>query len=100
MLSLEGAIGDANNDCAGQINAVAADVAAFYSVPTCGNGAINTGEQCDLINLDGASCESLGLGGGILGCNTDCTFDTSLCGAVPSSPLDVLFIVGKYAYHD
>lgn len=88
-----GPIGNAQNNCAGQINSVVTTVANFYSIPTCGNGDINDGEQCDGINLNGQTCETLGVGSGILGCSTDCSFDTSLCGAVPTAPIDILFIV-------
>lgn len=47
---------------------------------TCGNGAIDMGEQCDGANLQGFNCESLGLNGGTLACDPMmCTFDTSMC---------------------
>lgn len=97
----QGAIGNANNNCAAQLDSVASSVAAFSPTPTCGNGDVDTGEQCDLVNLNGASCESLSLGSGILQCDLLCDFDTSLCsGAVPSAPTDILIIVdssGSYS---
>ncbi|MCX4241954.1 hypothetical protein [Paraliomyxa miuraensis] len=48
--------------------------------PGCGNGAIDPGEQCDGLDLQGFDCASLGLGGGVLACDPiTCTFDTSMC---------------------
>jgi len=46
--------------------------------PSCGNGNIDPGEDCDGANLNGADCQSLGFAGGSLGC-TNCIFDTSNC---------------------
>lgn len=47
---------------------------------TCGDGNVDTGEDCDNTNLDGNDCESVGnYVGGTLACATDCTFDTSNC---------------------
>lgn len=47
---------------------------------SCGNGAIDGGEQCDGGNLGGATCSSLGFSDGSLGCNNaSCTFDTTGC---------------------
>ena len=45
----------------------------------CGNGIIETDEQCDGSNLGGSSCTSLGYSGGTLSCNGSCRFDTSAC---------------------
>jgi hypothetical protein len=47
--------------------------------PVCGNGVIESGEQCDGSNLGGASCVSLGFSGGTLSCNSNCAFNTSQC---------------------
>jgi hypothetical protein len=62
----------------------------------CGNGTVESGEQCDSANLAGASCSSRGFTGGTLSCNSNCTFNTSQCslggggggggGAPPPSP--------------
>lgn len=46
---------------------------------TCGNNIVDLGEQCDGTNLQGFTCESLGLGNGMLQCSDTCTFDTSSC---------------------
>jgi len=53
----------------------------------CGNGIIESGEQCDGTNTSSA-CESLGYSGGILGCNPDCTFDPSGCNACGNNIID------------
>lgn len=46
----------------------------------CGNGTLDMNEQCDGMNLNGFTCESLGNSGGTLLCDAvTCTFDTSLC---------------------
>ncbi len=48
--------------------------------PQCGNGIVETGESCDGADLDGQSCFSQGLGGGVIGCTPSCDFDDSGCG--------------------
>ena len=45
----------------------------------CGNGAIDSGEQCDGGNLNGKSCSTQGYSAGTLACNSNCTFNTSSC---------------------
>lgn len=45
----------------------------------CGNGTIDTGEDCDGTELGGATCADQGFEGGTLACSADCTFDTSGC---------------------
>ncbi|MDX6587509.1 MAG: large repetitive protein [Solirubrobacterales bacterium] len=47
----------------------------------CGNGVIDTGEQCDGLDLNGATCVSQGFTGGTLACDGNCQFDTSACTA-------------------
>lgn len=67
------------------ILACAADCTSFNvsgcnAAPTCGDGVVNqSGESCDLNDFHGATCQSLGLGGGQLGCTSDCNLDTSQC---------------------
>lgn len=53
--------------------------AGMSDAPTCGNGAIDAGEDCDGANLGGATCTSEGFDAGIIGCSATCTFDTSAC---------------------
>ena len=48
----------------------------------CGNGFIESGEQCDANNLNGATCGTQGFAFGTLACGTDCSLDTSGCVAV------------------
>jgi hypothetical protein len=46
---------------------------------TCGDFAVQIGEECDGWNTAFESCNTLGFAGGELGCHDDCTFDTSGC---------------------
>jgi len=47
----------------------------------CGDGVIQRqeGEKCEGMNLDGASCQNLGLGAGTLACTSLCAYDTTGC---------------------
>lgn len=54
---------------------------------TCGNGALDSGEDCDGTELGGASCDSLGYSGGDLACAADCSFDDAACKASPSTQI-------------
>ena len=47
--------------------------------PTCGDGIIDQGEECDLFNLGGKSCSSYGYSSGTLSCNLSCNIVTSNC---------------------
>lgn len=47
----------------------------------CGDNNVDAGEDCDLEDLDGTTCEDLGFDGGTLFCQINCTFETSLCNA-------------------
>ncbi len=51
--------------------------------PTCGNGEVNPGEDCDGLNLNQASCVTRGYDGGTLGCTVTCLFDESDCVGPP-----------------
>ena len=46
---------------------------------TCGNGNLEGSEECDGAASLGDTCISLGFDDGTLGCNDDCTYDTSGC---------------------
>src|SRR4030042_4371548 len=50
----------------------------------CGNGVINSGEQCDGSDLGDQTCVSRGYYGGTLSCQPNCTFNTSQCTSAPS----------------
>ena len=47
----------------------------------CGNGTLDSGEECDTDELNGGSCLTVpgGYTGGTLSCAGDCTYDTSSC---------------------
>ena len=45
----------------------------------CGDGIRNNGEQCDDGDLNGKTCEDLGLISGTLSCKPDCSFNTTDC---------------------
>ncbi len=69
---------------ANKIKSSTVNVSAF--VPgICGNSIKEIGEQCDGGDLGGQNCVSLGYYGGTLSCNSDCTFNTSLCTIAPPS---------------
>jgi hypothetical protein len=45
----------------------------------CGNGTINAGEDCEVGNLNGATCQTLGFETGVLACGAGCAYDRSGC---------------------
>jgi hypothetical protein len=45
----------------------------------CGNGSLDSGEECETGDLGGATCAGEGFAGGTLACGSGCTFDTSGC---------------------
>ncbi|MFA6494857.1 MAG: dockerin type I domain-containing protein [Candidatus Paceibacterota bacterium] len=84
--------------------AVSVTVSARVIPLSCGNGSIDSGEQCDGANLNNLTCASFGYTGGGLSCNVDCTINASACfmvippgggggggGAPPSSVTQVTF---------
>ncbi|MBU1240914.1 hypothetical protein KKF84_04425 [Myxococcota bacterium] len=48
----------------------------------CGNGTIDGDEECDGTAFGANTCESQGFFGGTLGCNSDCTLNTTNCESV------------------
>ena len=71
------------NDACGMCGVVCdenAECTGGRCVTICGNGRIDPGEQCDGDNLQGFTCIDLGIAGGTLGCTSECTYDTSMCG--------------------
>jgi hypothetical protein len=46
---------------------------------SCGNGNIDSGEECEGNNLNLQSCFGLGYAGGVLSCSSSCTLDESRC---------------------
>jgi hypothetical protein len=61
------------------VSAITVELVA--TVPGCGDGIVETGEQCDVTDFGGASCSSLGFSGGALSCTLSCTINTSACTA-------------------
>jgi hypothetical protein len=57
----------------------AAGAPAIEPAGICGNGIIEVMEQCDGVNLNGATCGTLGEGTGTLGCDASCMYDLSMC---------------------
>ena len=51
----------------------------------CGNGKIDPGETCDGMDFGGATCQSLGLGAGMLACTASCHIVASGCGLPDAS---------------
>ena len=47
--------------------------------PFCGDGSIDSGEECDTANLGSQTCSLLGFNGGDLLCTDTCQLDTSSC---------------------
>jgi hypothetical protein len=52
----------------------------------CGNGVRVGSEQCDLADLAGRTCISLGYDGGTLACTSTCTFDFAGCTGAVAGP--------------
>jgi hypothetical protein len=59
------------------------DVSGCLNASSCGNGRIDSGEQCDGRALSGETCQSLGYDAGSLECSSSCEFDVSHCSYVP-----------------
>jgi len=49
----------------------------------CGDGVIQSGEECDGSNFAGQTCATRGYSGGNLSCNSNCTINTSQCTSAP-----------------
>ena len=67
--------------------------AFFYA--KCGNGIIDSGEQCDGTNLGGASCSSLGYAGGTLKCASNCMAYNSTACTLPPEIINYTLSVSK-----
>ncbi|MCA9653256.1 MAG: lamin tail domain-containing protein [Myxococcales bacterium] len=58
--------------------------------PSCGDGVIDMGEDCDGMALGGETCVSQGFVGGMLACDpVSCTFDTSGCTSCGNGVIDM-----------
>lgn len=65
------------------------------SFSLCGNGQINPPEQCDGLNLNGKTCQSLGYASGSLTCQVNCQFNLANCGVAPTHFTIVSSAVGS-----
>jgi hypothetical protein len=83
FLAGEGGIFDFNNKV---FAAGATMVQATIKITVCGNGIIETGEQCDPLGsvLGGQTCQGLGFTGGTLSCQPSCEFNVSACTSATS----------------
>jgi hypothetical protein len=70
---------DASENC----NSCPSDCPCPIPEPTCGDGLIDSGEDCDGSNLNGQTCLSQGFNSGTLSCNSNCTFNISACVNLP-----------------
>jgi hypothetical protein len=61
------------DDCRGY------DTTQCEAFPSCGNGVLDPGEQCDGDQLSGHDCQNFGYDTGMLKCSAECVFDTSGC---------------------
>jgi hypothetical protein len=64
--------------CEGDLTTCDAGLAACLAAPLCGDGLVAGTEDCDVGNLDGATCATRGFAGGTLACSF-CIFDESDC---------------------
>lgn len=60
-------------------------ITSTIRIAICGNGAKEPGEQCDGVDLGGATCQTFGYYSGTLSCTSACTYDTSSCTSAPPS---------------
>jgi len=60
--------------------------------PRCGDGIADSAEACDASDLKGATCENLGLVGGLPGCSLECTLEPGTCLA-PQADLSLFWSV-------
>ena len=65
-------------------DAVSTTISATVKITVCGDGVVETPEECDGSSLNGASCTTQGFTGGSLSCSSACEFNTSSCTSAPS----------------
>ncbi len=53
-------------------------------ISVCGNNIIEGGEDCEGVNLNNQTCETIGYGPGTLSCDIACSFDTYNCSPAPT----------------
>lgn len=54
------------------------------ATPVCGDGMLQSGEHCDGTDFGGATCSSIMLGSGDLGCDETCNYVLSDCSLQPT----------------
>lgn len=64
------------------------DTGTGTCLPTCGDGVVQVGEDCDDGDLAGADCSTLGLFDGVLRCAPGCSFDVADCLTCGNGVLD------------
>ena len=69
-----------------------AESQSCISGAVCGNGIIESGEQCDSVDLGGVTCGDLGFNSGTLTCSS-CSYDTSQCVSLSCSLTSALWSV-------
>lgn len=63
------------------------DSATTGPASECGNGIVESGEDCEG-ELEGVTCARVGFDGGELACDADCAYDTSGCTACGDGTID------------
>ena len=56
----------------------------------CGNGELDAGEECDGDALGDENCADRGFLDGELGCRANCTYDDSICEAIPEPDAEII----------
>ena len=88
-----GVTGERDNAAVGEDTAPI--VANFRASAVCGNGIVESGEECDGSDLGGASCTAVGCASGTPTCTTSCTLDYSSCSSCGTCDFDGLCEVGE-----
>ena len=65
------------------VNAQTENVSIFVKLSVCGDGVVEGSEDCEGLDLNGASCENLGFLEGELSCDPSCSFNTAHCVPIP-----------------
>lgn len=65
------------------------DALGCEALAECGNGIVESSEECDGADLAGRTCASEGFSGGLLQCSEDCALDTTECVAGPTCEEDL-----------
>ena len=56
----------------------------FVASSECGNGSLESSEECDGADLDDLTCQDLDFSGGTLSCRVDCSLDFTECTGGPA----------------